>query len=197
MSNSRYDNERKALVLSSGLDKEVSRVKKSYDNPIDWVLWLHYFGEETRGLDNIDCALRLNESKYRRAKRIRDKFSTMIEDGNAIFVTLTFSDKTLLKTSLLTRRRYVSRYLKRYSSFYVANIDFGGKNGREHYHALVDKDLDLSNWHKYGAIKVERVHNTKNDVMAVSKYVSKLTNHALKVEGIQPRLIYSRNIVNM
>lgn len=194
MSKCRYDNSIKASILEQGLDKQVARVRKSYDNPLDWVLWCHYFGDETIGLDKIDCAIRLNESKYRRARRIRDKFTKMVESGNAIFVTLTFNDKTMAKTSLLTRRRYVSRYLKQNSNFYVANIDFGAKNEREHYHALVDKDLILNNWHKYGGIKVERVHNTKDDIMAVSKYVSKLTNHALKVEGIQPRLIYSRNV---
>lgn len=143
----------------------------------------------------IDCADRLNESKYRKSKKVRDKISKLVLSDNAIFITLTFNDNTLSKTSVLTRRRYVARYLKQNCKEYVANIDFGGLNGREHYHAVVSKDIDFKKWHKFGAINAERVRPLEDSPKRISRYITKLTNHALKVGAIAPRLIYSRNTI--
>ena len=102
----------------------------------------------------------------------------------------------LASTTKETRRRYVARYLKTQSETYVANIDFGGKNGREHYHAIVAENCDLKQWKsKYGMINVKRIRNTKDDLNRVKNYVAKLTNHALKNTTKQAdRLLFSRNL---
>lgn len=208
MSKSKYSNDFKSEVLAKDLLTEVVKVKKEYyyDTLVKVVdidsgiislasfdyRWCDYVFKN-RCNPEIDCALLLMDSKRRKAKKVRDKISDLVLSGKAIFITLTFTDKILAKTSVITRRRYVARYLKANSKNYVANIDFGAKKGREHYHALVDSDIDFSNWYKYGAVKVERVRTSESDLARVSLYVSKLTNHALKVGENAPRLIYSRS----
>lgn len=207
MSASKYDNAFKQNVLLEGIDKQVAKTKreeykKSIEKVIDdngivetiMVNGCYYdFIDYCKNVPVLDCAMRLNESKYRKAKKVRDKISELVLSGKAIFITLTFTDNTFAKTSVITRRRYVARYLKANSKNYVANIDFGAIKGREHYHALVDNDIDFTKWHKYGAIKVERVKTSESDLSRVALYVSKLTNHALKVGENAPRLIYSRS----
>jgi hypothetical protein len=78
---------------------------------------------------------------------------------------------------------------------YVANIDYGAKNKREHYHALINCDkIDFSNWRKYGNINAERVKNKdiESDKIKLSKYIAKLSNHAIKETTKRSCLIYSR-----
>ena len=78
---------------------------------------------------------------------------------------------------------------------YVANIDFGSKNGREHYHAIVfpiGSSIDLKAW-SYGRINAERIHPSDNDIARTTKYIAKLTSHAIKdTTGHAYRIIYSR-----
>lgn len=61
------------------------------------------------------------------------------------FVTLTFDEDTLKDTSKDTRHTYISRFLKDNAFYYIANIDYGTKNDREHYHAIVLLDEDQKN----------------------------------------------------
>jgi hypothetical protein len=219
MSRSKYDNSIKQEALSLGYDKQVKQISKAFYKGLDKAVIVNRDGEAFEvesyecfvGLAShidklLDCALRLNESQYRKSKRVRDKVKDLVINGNAIFVTLTFRDSVLAKTSPLTRRKYVARYLKQYSRVYVANVDFGNKNDyidrkgnkrqgteREHYHAIVSSELDFKAW-KYGSVDVERVRNHDKDIKRTARYITKLTNHALKVEGLQPRLIYSRGM---
>lgn len=100
---------------------------------------------------------------------------------NLYFVTLTFNDDTMEKTSEKTRRQYVSRYLDKNCRDYYANIDFGEQNQREHYHAVVSDTLVLEDWHKHGAIHIKRIRKGKKDVRKIATYIRKLANHANKV----------------
>lgn len=210
MSSSKYTNEYKQEVLNNGVYKNFCKIRlqeylKSIDKFIDdddgtietrVVNGLyHDFLEYSKEYAPFDCCLRLQNSRKRKTKKVKQKITNLVQSEKAIFITLTFTDKVLSKTTPETRRRYVARYLKANAKNYAANVDYGGLNGREHYHAVVDNELDLSKWHKYGAIKVERVHTTENDLTRVAKYITKLTNHALKVKGENVRLIYSRTVV--
>lgn len=211
MSVSKYDNAFKQKVLLKGIDKQVADIKRDnykkvfnknyFDNDGELVFTLPFnryddmLSKYKNGYNLIDCADRLIDSKYRKAKKVRDKISKLVLTNNAIFITLTFNNDTLSKTSVLTRRRYVARYLKQNCKEYVANVDFGALNGREHYHAIVSNDIVFSNWYKYGAINVERVRPLEDSTKRISRYITKLTNHALKVGAIAPRLIYSRNTI--
>lgn len=120
----------------------------------------------------------------------------MVLDGKCLFLTLTFTDSTLSSTTPETRRKYVRRFLKSQCPVYVANIDFGGKNGREHYHALVRSEkIDYRLWHKLGAIKGEHVRTSETDLTRTAKYIAKLSKHAIKeTAGKGVRIIYSRNV---
>lgn len=207
MSKSKYDNAFKIKVLEEKIDKAYARLKhQAYKDSIEKLVngddgevitrlinGVYYdFLEYCSAVPTLDCAQRLCLSKKNKSAKVRQKIEELVYSGNAIFITLTFTDETLQNTSIETRRRYISRYLKANSKNYVANIDFGAKNGREHYHAVVDKDISFKDWYKYGAINVERVRTQEDDLVRVARYVSKLSNHALKVVNA-PRLIYSRS----
>jgi hypothetical protein len=194
----------KQRVLKSGLhllQKKLSkaiyvagRLNLQPDSKSEYLALLNYetdlnaiYGSDWR------IATKLNHNEYKRVRRLRLKMNEAITTNKALFLTLTFSSDTLAKTSFQTRRRYVARYLKTQSAFYIANVDFGATKGREHYHAvLVGRSVDYALWREYGAIKGIKVRPTKNDTTRIAKYVAKLSNHAIKESAQQVRLIYSR-----
>lgn len=134
-------------------------------------------------------------ASIQRTKRLRSRIENMLLSGSCLFLTLTFNDSTLNDSTAEERRKYVSRYLKQFNCMYIANIDFGSKNHREHYHALVNCDsIDLTCWRKYGNINVQRVRNNSIELnkSRLSKYICKLSNHAIKETTKRSCLIYSR-----
>ena len=136
---------------------------------------------------------KINHASYKRNKRLKDRIEQMLLDGNCYFLTLTFSDDTLNRTSDKWRRKSVTYILKEISPEYVANIDYGKKNGREHYHAVIrcDSVPDLSAWKRFGFFNVKLVRS-EDDFEKLGKYVGKLTNHAIKNTTRGTRIIYSK-----
>lgn len=196
----------KARVIKSGLVKiykQVSRAKYAeYAKVTDGVLIkanmeLEDALEEERFFID-DCpedwkeAGRIAKADYKRTNRLKHRVERMIKDGECVFATLTFTDDVLSKTSKETRRKYVTLYLKSQQAQYVGNIDYGGKYGREHYHALVKGRINPLEW-QYGALNVEKVRDTSKPVK-LAKYVNKLTNHAIKDTCKRNAIIYSRDI---
>lgn len=195
-----YSNASKQLVLSLGLDKvynglsrDLYKLETNQDFDTNSFLKTYtYFNNQpnlTKVCDN------LNKARYKRSNRLEGYIEKMLKYGQCSFLTLTFRDDVLQATSEATRRQYVSRFLSMFSPYYIANIDYGGKNGREHYHAIImhKKNIDLSIWRdKYGSIDIEpiRVKNAE----CLSKYMTKLTNHAIKDTGRSKRVIYSNRI---
>lgn len=139
-------------------------------------------------------AIRVNFASYKRKTRLQDRISDMLTRGDALFLTLTFTNEVLDSTSDETRRRYVTRTLKKFNCEYVANIDFGKKNEREHYHCVISISHMPRNFWPYGFSKIEKVRNCGADSARLAKYISKLTNHAIKETCKQNRIIYSRPI---
>lgn len=137
----------------------------------------------------------LLSSRYHKVSNIKSRLTDYILTGRAYFLTLTFRDDVLESTSEVTRRRYVSRYLKQMSSNYVANIDFGEDFGREHYHAIIIDYNESILW-SYGFMKAMKVGTNESSPVKLSKYITKLTFHAVKEStryGLTfRRLIYSR-----
>ncbi len=82
--------------------------------------------------------------------------------------------------------RILKKILKDYN--YIMNEDFGGKNGRLHYHILLGLNEFISyndlSW-KYGACNFKKVFN--KNINALSNYINKLSNHTRK-----NRIVYSR-----
>lgn len=156
----------------------------------------NYSEEELKEAEKVNCA------SYKRTKRLKDRIDYILQNKDAKFLTLTFTDEILESTTSETRRRYITRFLKSQCSLYVANIDFGGKNGREHYHAVViplNAKIDGKDYReKCGSIDFKNVwHKSNEETMEnsskrLSKYVNKLTNHAIKETTKQNRIIYSK-----
>lgn len=134
--------------------------------------------------------------KYRaKTYRVRTKILSIMMTGACSFLTLTFTDEVLANTTEETRRRYVSRFLKSKCTDYVANIDYGKLNGREHYHAVVNGiDIDMADWDKYGFSHCVPVGRKDDHTTAskISKYLYKLSNHATKETTQRKKIIYSR-----
>lgn len=145
---------------------------------------------------------RLNNSNVHRVIRLSKRISKMLLNSKCLFLTLTFTDESLAKTSAKYRRLAVSRFLRQFNVPYVGNLDFGKKNGREHYHAILATDkIDYHLW-KFGSINGLKIRSdiqynadgevTDISVKKLSKYVAKLTNHAIKETTKRSVLIYSR-----
>lgn len=191
----------KAHVLNIGLYTDYRKIQKSYYNyhfdakipsayPIDVARMLENLYRSENEENWKECERIHNATKCRK-KRLNNRIGLMLQKP-CIFVTLTFSNETLANTSEETRHTYVKRYLKSNANSYVANIDYGRANEREHYHALIQlENLDCTDWHKYGGIKVKRVRSA-NDYQKLSTYIAKLTNHAMKETANRARVIYSR-----
>ena len=201
----KYSVEDRQNALIDKLDKQANNIRRRIFNREKVVA---YDGEvfdgekssalafgQLRKIKDFDIGFLLSDSQRKRKLRVKKKIADIVFNKEAVFLTLTFNDDVLENTTSSTRRQYVRRYLNRVSGVYVANIDYGGRFGREHYHAVVNKSVDLAFWHKYGGIKAERVRDKGDDLERVSRYVSKLTNHALKNKGDQVRLIYSRDML--
>lgn len=119
---------------------------------------------------------------------------SMFRNFRIVFGTLTFTDKVLDKTCRRTRARYVTKFLNKETFHYIANIDFGTQNDREHYHfiAMIEKKMDLNNW-KYGGNKVDYVPIDSGEIQSVKNYLLKLNNHSYKESTKQHRIIRDRN----
>ena len=141
-------------------------------------------------------AYRLNDSYKHRILRLRKKILNVImQSHNIFFLTFTFKNSVLKSTDSYTRRRYVQRWLKSNCYDYVGNIDFGEKNHREHYHALVSIDrVDTHSWLINGAMNFEQVYLDKNIDEKMAKYINKFMYHAIKETTKRQHLIYKRNI---
>lgn len=136
-------------------------------------------------------AQKINKAFYARVKRLKNKITKMLEGGTCIFLTFTFTDEVLKKTTADTRRQKIRRFLNFYDAPYVANIDFGAKNGREHYHAIIQIDKINYSLYDYGALNGKKIKST-SDSIKLAKYISKLTNHAIKETTKRNSIIYSR-----
>lgn len=156
-----------------------------------------YSFEEEYPSHYVECS-KIIQAQHKKRKRLQDKITNMLDScTDVVFVTLTFSDDYLYNTSELYRRKSITAFLKKYCTQYIANIDFGKLNGREHYHAIIGNYLPLEALDEYrsifnSSIHVERVRNHTTDTSKLAKYVAKLTNHALKVTTKRQALIYSR-----
>lgn len=159
--------------------------------------------------------LNMNDARYKRGQRVKNRIEQGVADGLAWFVTLTFTDKALEDTEPQSRRKQVCRVCKSIGPYgYIANIDYGDKaknptsKEREHYHALIftyeDKEtltkaLKAAWGDKYGFFSLKHVKPTEADSLRTSKYVAKLSHHAMKQDknGRAPRIIYSRGLVGL
>lgn len=158
-------------------------------------LTYHQLIEDCRSknlLKELKECIKIDHSRNARVYRLRKRVSDILHTGNALFLTLTFTDKTLESTNDKQRRRYVREFLARFNCLYVGNVDYGKDNHREHYHALIALDKVNTHLYKYGALNVRKVRIRDGADSKISKYIAKLTNHAIKETTKRSALIYSR-----
>lgn len=210
MASKKPDYELKSYLLKTGLYKEFKKalfdtfwfevLEKKFDSNINSFKSsaeaYHFLEDLSLTLPNEfkEC-YRMKRAEHSRSIRLNKKINDIILNGDSLFLTLTFRDDVLESTNEDTRRRYVARWLKENGLKYVANIDFGKKNEREHYHAviLVNHKLDYTSW-PYGALNGQKITNSNiSTPYKLKNYINKLVNHALKDTARQVRLIYSRN----
>lgn len=141
--------------------------------------------------DYLKFLFRFFSNRSKKISRLRSRLSLMFLKP-CVFVTLTFNDVVLASTNFKTRRTYVSRFLKSFNTLYVANVDYGKLNGREHYHAVLQcESIPLNCWY-YGVSHVEKCYNYCYSSSKLSHYIVKLVNHALKSTTRSSKILYSR-----
>lgn len=189
----------KERVLSIGLPKLLRQISWTlYSNNIDdsVPLLAHEMGY---AWEDILCAMQINSAYYKKLGRVKSKLIKM-EDScfqnpnlNMIFLTFTFNDYSLSHNNADSLRQAVRRFLKQYGIKYVANVDYGSRNGRKHFHAvaLIEGKLDYKLWN-YGALNGRKVNLNETAPKRMAKYISKLSLHAIKETTQFNRLIYSR-----
>ena len=124
------------------------------------------------------CQRIVNNYMHKRT-RLR-KFITEMLKNDCLYLTCTFTEDVLNNTSVDTRRVYIRRFLSKFKTNAVANIDFGDKKEREHYHAIIELPFINHTDYKYGNLDFERVTNNGVSQNKLSTYITKLTYHALK-----------------
>lgn len=149
----------------------------------------------TMNYDITEDDLKFYRNYKSRYKTLKKRILYMIGFVDCSFITLTFTDEVLNKTNSDTRKRYVKAFLKSISDMYIANVDFGAQNGREHYHAIVEgvnkRDFSMDKW-IYGFYNCKCIYRGKNSGVKLTKYLMKLTNHAIK-DTTTKKIIYSRD----
>lgn len=167
----------------------VSRLRYKYkqagkdQSPIDKIMWHSIpvvypdFMQEARTIRKAQAA------RHRQKTRANKAINTMFDAYDSVqFVTLTFDDETMNNTTEKTRHYYASHWLNENTRDYLANIDYGKKNGREHYHAVAAMKDGYKPW-KHGFSKVRNIKHDKagNTTGKLSGYILKLVNHGTKV----------------
>lgn len=190
-----------SFILENGLHKELAKAKRNDSiarkNGDEKTRNVYAFIKKY-GIDLFQETNKLLNARASKLARIKSDIKPYIQGGHAIFVTLTFDDACLNRTSEKYRRELVQRYLNEQCLWYRANIDYGEKNEREHYHAIVipvcGDHIDCKPWWKNGAIKVKKINVEKGDLARVAKYVVKLSYHAIKKSSKgTSRLLCSRS----
>lgn len=146
-----------------------------------------------------------NEARNR--QRLTKKIYGWLTKYKPLFITLTFNDETLKGTTAEQRERLAIQYLKSETALYIANRDYGSKNSREHYHALIIAStlsyeetpahlrryratLNAEPWKKYGLVKIDTTGAKYNAPMKTQ--AQNLAQHFKKESAKGERVIYSR-----
>lgn len=151
---------------------------------LDNVLWYSYPVVYGSGdFNGQKEAVRLIDARKRKKQRYNRYLKGMQECYEKLFfITLTWDDDSLNRLSDSTRRKYIQNWLNENCNDFLANVDYGKKNGREHYHAVVSFRNNVTPVWVYGFYVFQEVNfnSCVKDVYKISSYLLKLTNHAGK-----------------
>lgn len=176
--------------MYKNLNNEIDEIPLDYLPFADFIYYIENFPLLA------EIAYKMYNSRRCKVRRLRKRLALMFqysEKENFLFLTFTFNEFSLNRLSKNTRRTYVRRFCTDLNCSYVANIDFGEKYEREHYHAVVATDfVNALDWSKYGWLHFENIANIQNDYRAIGAYIDKLANHATK--DTADRAIFSRDL---
>lgn len=194
--------ELKSNLLSSGKFKSYVKVR-NYNFKLEQYGTLSYIDDldlnvydTLSDFEKKECE-RLYNAKIQRTIRLKKRIRYIFNNYEYVyFLTLTFNDKTLLLSSN-TRRFYVKLFLNDITTCYIANIDYGKRTEREHFHAVISSNCPIKNinW-LYGFYNIKLINKTELDSERIAKYISKLTNHAIKETTKFNKIMYSRNKIS-
>lgn len=149
------------------------------------ILWFSYpivYGGDMTHFPQIQRAIENRKAKVKRTRRYIYSMAQCFDE--LYFVTLTWTDDVLSSTTERTRHRYVQSFLNLHTRDYYANVDYGEKNDREHYHAVVawNHEIPCPVW-QYGHYEYKkiRLNYGSKSISKISKYVNKIVLHANKL----------------
>lgn len=201
--------EEKVEALNLGADKYAKKIGKARyqkDSATEFKVRCEAIKE---GISDeiLENGRKINDATYHRNIRLKNRLESMFDRGDCYFMTLTLDDDKLKEKGIdlgnLSDKDYkylrkeVTRYLGGLGA-YVANYDYGASHDRLHFHAVVQSNVSIklgceNDWYKHlGAIYVEKIRKGTNDSKRLSKYINKLTNHAIKATTKASKLIYSK-----
>ena len=123
-----------------------------------------------------------NRIKERRKKGIQryKKYATKMFEYyfELYWCTFTISEEWIGKKTKEEFKKELQKWLKKNAKDYIANIDFGEKNERLHFHAIVASKENYFTW-KYGHLFVKEI-NIRKGTEAIARYANRFANHATK-----------------
>lgn len=166
-------------------------IEMDYDTALN-IWWFYKYSKDFQ-----DC-LKIIHADNRRYNRLLSRILFFMNCGSCLFITLTFTDDVLENTTQETRRKYVRRFIKENSSMYIANIDYGAKTNREHYHGVIVKSDPkfIDKW-QYGYSSAKFICDRKDDKDRIARYMLKIANHFVKSSVRRNYVIYSRNNIDL
>lgn len=138
------------------------------------------------------------KARYNKVSRLRQHFIWLfLRKKNTYFITFTFDDKHL-KLCDRSRKDLIKNSLKDFDEdlYYIINVDYGKKNERLHYHAIIGTDcnLDIKTFLqlRYPCIVwCEKIILNQDTFKSLPKYINKLSNHAIKSTTRNSRILYN------
>lgn len=142
-----------------------------------------------------------DKNKAKRKRIMRYVHGMSRTHGTLYLLSLTFSDEVLKTTTAETRKQNISRWLDKHTVDYMACIDFGRKNKREHYHAIVALDIPLktveyrrktyyepteiakADWYPYGFMSVRCIDIQGANAYKTANYALKASTYAFKASS--------------
>lgn len=127
------------------------------------------------------------KARYNKVSRIKQHFIYMVMNKkNLYFLTFTFDDKYIKKCDR-TKKDLIKNLLIEidFNSYIILNVDYGSQTERQHYHCIygTNKDLNLKSiLDKYYPCfsYTEKIRLDNSSINKISKYINKLSNHAIK-----------------
>lgn len=174
---------------------------KSKDKPemsaaLDRIVWYSFPVVYPNEPVEVKRVLRDVSAVHQRRKRIRRYIKEMAAQGRLYLVSLTFGD-CYDTTTRVSRDKYAREWLNKHTADYMACLDIGKKNGREHYHAIARFDypleefkakrqtyvrpVDESHAWRHGFFTIKPIETDENDLNKTLGYAFKASTYAFKV----------------